>query len=237
MTLALPIWRVEFHCHTSLSRDSSNHLPQLLKVARQRGLSHLAITDHNSIANALRAVEMDPDFVIVGEEIKTSGGELLAYFVKKAVAKNTPPILAVEELKAQNAFICLAHPFDARREHWREEELEPLLPFLDAVEVFNSRCFNPTANHAALEYAQRHHLPMLVGSDAHSLIELGLSSVTLSPFNSAAELRLALPAAKLETRPFTPPAHLWANLTILAGRLGQVGRIPDEDKSNPGSPA
>ena len=69
--------RVEFHCHTAITRDSSNRLPRLLQIAHERGLDRLAITDHNTIANALRAKEMDPELVIVGEEIKTTCGELL----------------------------------------------------------------------------------------------------------------------------------------------------------------
>lgn len=224
MSKVKDLWRVEFHCHTSISSDSSNRLPQLLKAARQRGLQRLAITDHNTIVNSLRARQMDPELVIVGEEIKTSAGELLAFFVSEGIPKHTPPMDAVQALKGQGAFICLAHPFDKRRGHWREEELEPLLPYIDAVEVFNSRCFNPDANRAALEYAQRRRLPMLVGSDAHSLVELGLSTVTLPPFHSADELRMSLLHARLETRPFTPPAHLWANFNILLGRLWPFGR-------------
>ncbi len=224
MNKAQNLWRVEFHCHTSISSDSSNRLPQLLKVARQRGLQRLAITDHNTIANALRAHEIDPELIIVGEEIKTSAGELLTFFISEGIPKHTPPMQAVQALKGQGAFICLAHPFDKRRGHWNEEELEPLLPYIDAVEVFNSRCFDPTANQAALEYAQRKHLPMLGGSDAHSLVELGLSTVTLPPFHSAADLRLSLRHSKLETRPFTPPAHVWANFNILLGRLWPFGR-------------
>jgi predicted metal-dependent phosphoesterase TrpH len=212
------LWRVEFHCHTSISSDSSNRLPQLLKAARQRGLQCLAITDHNTIANALRARELDPELVIVGEEIKTSAGELLTFFVSQGIPKHTPPLDAVQALKGQGAFICLAHPFDKRRGHWSEEELEPLLPYIDAIEVFNSRCFNPSANRAALEYAQRKHLPMLVGSDAHSLVELGLSTVTLPPFHSAAELRRSLKTASLDPQPLSPPAHVLANFSIFVGR-------------------
>ena len=60
------LMRVEFHCHTAISRDSSNRLPQLLRVARQRGLDRLAITDHNTIVNALKAKEMEPELVIIG---------------------------------------------------------------------------------------------------------------------------------------------------------------------------
>ncbi len=212
------LMRVEFHCHTAISRDSSNRLPQLLRVARQRGLDRLAITDHNTIVNALKAKEMDPELVIVGEEIKTTRGELLAYFVTRGVPKNVTPMAAIELLKQQNAFISVAHPFDYRRSGWTEAELEEILPFLDAIEVFNSRCFNPSANREALEFAEFNGMAKMVGSDAHSQVELGLATLTLPRFNSADELRQVIRQAQLCTLPFSSLTHLHANATILLGR-------------------
>ena len=211
--------RVEFHCHTSISRDSSNRLPRLLQVARQRGLDRLAITDHNTIANALRAKEMDPELVIVGEEIKTTCGELLAYFVTRGVPKNSSPMAAIDLLRKQNAFISVAHPFDHRRSGWTMAELQEILPYLDAVEVFNSRCFKPSANQSALEFAESNGLAKMVGSDAHSLVELGLSTMKLPQFDSAEDLRQVIRLAQMETHPFSRWAHLHANGSILLGRL------------------
>ena len=211
--------RVEFHCHTAISRDSNNRLPLLLQVARQRGLDRLAITDHNTIANALRAKEMDPELVIVGEEIKTTCGELLAYFITRGVPRNIPPMAAIDLLKQQNAFISVAHPFDYRRSGWTMAELQEILPYLDAIEVFNSRCFKPSANQAALEFAERNQLAKMVGSDAHSQVELGMSTMKLPHFNSADELRRVIQLAQMDTHAFTPRAHLYANASILLGRL------------------
>ncbi len=210
--------RVEFHCHTAISRDSSNRLPRLLQVARQRGLDRLVITDHNTIVNAMRAKEMDPELVIVGEEIKTTQGELLAYFVTSGVPKNTPPMEAIQMLREQNAFISIAHPFDYRRSGWTEAELKEILPYLDAVEVFNSRCFDPAVNQAALEYAETNGLAKMAGSDAHSLVELDLATMRLPYFNSAEELRKVIHQAQMDTRIFSPLAHLHANAAILLGR-------------------
>jgi len=211
--------RVEFHCHTAISRDSSNRLPRLLQVAHQRGLDRLAITDHNTIANALRAQEMDPELVIIGEEIKTTGGELLAFFVTRNVPKNVTPMIAIDLLKHQNAFISVAHPFDYRRSGWTVDELQEILPFLDAIEVFNSRCLKPSANQMALEFAEKNKLAKMVGSDAHSRVELGLATMKLPPFNSADELRQVIHLAQMDTQPFSPQAHLFANASILMGKL------------------
>lgn len=210
--------RVEFHCHTDISMDSSNHLPRLLQLARRRGMDRLAITDHNTIANAIRAREMDPELVIVGEEIKTTAGELLAYFVTRGVTRDVSPMQAINLLKQQNAFISLAHPFDHQRSSWTAAELEEILPYLDAVEVFNSRCFNPSANRAALEFAEKNRLAKMVGSDAHSQVELGLATLHLPQFGTADELRQAIQLARMDTHPISPWAHVGANALILVER-------------------
>ena len=52
--------KVDFHCHSTYSMDSLNALPQLLKLARQRGLDRLVVTDHNCLAGAQAAKELGP---------------------------------------------------------------------------------------------------------------------------------------------------------------------------------
>ena len=87
--------RAEFHCHTVYSHDSSNRIPQLAAAAREQGISRLAITDHNTIRGALIAKELDPLLVIVGEEILTEQGELLAYYVQEEIPKGLSAIKTI----------------------------------------------------------------------------------------------------------------------------------------------
>lgn len=209
----------EFHCHSVYSHDSSNRVPQLLAEARRRGLGRLAITDHNSIVGALKAKELDPDLVIVGEEILTSKGELLAYYLSEAIPKGLSPMQAIERLKGQGAFIAIPHVFDLRRHGWRREDLLEILPYVDALEVFNARCLSPRVNLRVREFAQARELPMLAGSDAHSLVELGLATVRLPAFNSPDQLRSALKTAHISGRLLSPLDHFRASALIGLGRL------------------
>ena len=211
--------RAEFHCHTVYSLDSSNRIPQLLKTARERGIQRLAITDHNTIQGALRAKEMDPELVIVGEEILTTEGELLAYFLKEKVPKRLSPLETIELLKKQGAFIAVPHVFDRRRHGWRMEDLVGILPYVDALEVFNARCLRGHINRLGREFAEEQKFAMMAGSDAHSLVELGLASVWLPAFNSADELREALKFGRIEGRMLSPWDHLKASTQIAAGRV------------------
>ena len=203
--------RVEFHCHTRASRDSINDLPDLLHVARQRGIDRLAITDHNTIRGALKAKELDPELVIVGEEILTQQGELLAYFLESEVPSGLSAMQAIENLKKQGAFISVPHPMDRHRHGWEITELQKIIPHIDALEVFNARCFFSKANDLAFQFARCHNLPMLVGSDAHTQLELGYGITKLPYFENAHHLRQVVHQGILETRLFPPWQHALAN--------------------------
>jgi len=202
--------RVEFHCHTIFSKDSLTPPQKLVDVSRRKGIDRVIVTDHNTIAGARAAQSLDPERVIVGEEIMTTRGEILAAFL----AEEIPPMLSPEEtiarLRAQGAFISVSHPFDAWRSGgWREEDLLEIVPWVDAIEVYNSRCMLPSFNRRAREFARKHHLAGTVGSDAHAAFELGQSLVLLDPFTGPDEMRKVIRNAKLTTR-WSPP---WVHLT------------------------
>ena len=77
--------RVEFHCHTYYSEDSLTSPQALLEACQRMQIDRLVVTDHNSIDGALEAQQLDPQRFIVGEEVRTTAGELLAFFVQQAV--------------------------------------------------------------------------------------------------------------------------------------------------------
>ncbi len=199
--------KAEFHCHTIYSSDSLASLEKLFSTARKKGIKKLAITDHSNIEGALLARKMAPDLIVVGEEVKTDRGEILAYFLSEGLPKGIKPEEAFKRLKDQGAFISLSHPFDTNREHWTEEEIERYLPYLDAIEVFNSRCMSREPNRHALAFAEKSGIPMMVGSDAHIPWEMGRATLTLPAFHDAESLRAAVKTATAETRLSTPMIH------------------------------
>ncbi len=211
--------RAEMHCHTAWSLDSGTRLPDLLRAACEHGIQRLAITDHNTIGGALAARELDPELVVVGEEIRTTGGELLAYFVEEEVPKRLSPMETIERLKRQGAVIAIPHVFDVRRHGWREQDLQEILPHVDALEVFNARCFSNGVNQRAERFAREAGLPGFAGSDAHSLVELGLAATWLPDFSNAEELRVALKHARWEGELLSTGQHLRASIKIGLGRL------------------
>ena len=207
--------KAEFHCHTVYSKDSLTELKDLLKRAEKLGIDRLCITDHNTIQGALKAKSMDAERVIVGEEILTTQGELLAFFVKEEIPARLEPQEAIARLRDQGAFISVSHPYDLNRYGWELDELQEITPLVDAIEVFNARCIEPAINTKAQEYALEHQLLGTVGSDAHGLSEVGRCTLELPAFNDAESLRASLKLAEQNVRLSSPSAHIisvWARI-------------------------
>jgi predicted metal-dependent phosphoesterase TrpH len=193
--------RVEFHCHTRYSKDCLTDLEALAETCRRKSIDRLVVTDHNTVEGALEAVKLFPQLFIPGVEVKTDCGELLAAFIKEEVPNGLPPLEAIAHLRRQGAFISIPHPFDSLRTgSWRLQALQEIAPLVDAIEVFNSRCIFPWMNWQAQAFARRHRLPGIVGSDAHTLAEVGRSTLLLASFNDASSLRTALPYARSQVR-------------------------------------
>ena len=190
--------KVEFHCHTIFSKDSLTQPKTLVDAARRKEIDRLIVTDHNSIGGALEAKNLDPELVIVGEEVMTTQGELLAAFVTEEIPPGLEPPEAIRRLREQGAFISVSHPFDGMR-GWELPHLLEIIPLVDAIETFNARCLEARTNQKAQDFAKEHHLPGTVGSDAHTAFELGTATLLLPDFHDAQELRLALQQAQQDT--------------------------------------
>lgn len=202
------MWKVDLHSHTIYSRDCLTPPEALIARARARGLDKIAVTEHNNLAGALAAKALAPDLVIVGEEIKTTHGEIIAYFVKECVPKGLSPQETVARLREQGAFISIPHPLDSLRSSamGRENVLQ-ILDQVDALEIRNARCVRPADNIAAVEMAAAHGKLITAGSDAHTLFEVGRCTLQMPPFEDNAEsFRAALAQAQPqgEVSPFWP---------------------------------
>jgi predicted metal-dependent phosphoesterase TrpH len=189
---------IDFHTHTSASKDSLTSPEKLIQFALYHKLDRVIITDHNTIAGARAAYILNSELIIVGEEIMTTNGEILAAFVNNEIPSGLSPQETIHRLRDQGAFISVSHPFDNWRSgSWKPEKLLEIVPLIDAIETFNARCMTPAANQQAVEFANRHGLPGTAGSDAHITLEVGRATVSVPQFNGADELRKVIREGKI----------------------------------------
>jgi len=204
------MWKVDLHSHTIYSKDCLTRPEAAIARARRIGLDKLAITEHDNLAGALRAKELAPDLIIVGEEIMTTHGELIAYFVKEEVPRGLSPRETIRRLRDQGAVVAIPHPLDSlRNSAMGMANVLEVIDLVDAVEVRNARCVRSQDNLAALALAQEHGLLATAGSDAHIPFELGHCYVEMPPFEDDPESFID---ALHQARPMGEESPFWPHL-------------------------
>ena len=223
---------IDLHCHTSASFDSLADPLAVVRAAATRGLTHVAITDHDKIDGALRARDGAPHglTVIVGEEIKTESGDLIAVFLERAVAPGRSVAETIADVREQGGLVGVPHPFDRLRGSMgRNEALEAMAGLVDWVEAYNARVLGGAGNEQAALFAREHGLPGVAVSDAHSTLEVGVAYTALTGDPSTAQgLRAALPSAELVMGRATYFARLVTPVAKVVQRARGHGRVATE---------
>ena len=108
---------IDLHCHTRGSFNSLSDPGAVMRAAQSRGLTHLAITDHDRIDEALRARDAAPAelTIIVGSEVKTADGDLICLFLERPIAPGLPAAEAIAAARDQGGLVGIPHPFDRFR--------------------------------------------------------------------------------------------------------------------------
>ena len=217
---AEPLQRIDLHTHTHYSPDGITSPRRFVETCRRKGLTCVAVTDHNTIRGALAVREIAPFTVIVGEEIRSSEGEIIGLFLSEEVPAGLPARETIERIRAQSGLVSLPHPLDRFRGGVGAAGLARLAPLVDIVEVMNARTTVGRDNDQAARLAAEHSLAGVAVSDAHSPWELGRSYVEAPAFEGPQEFLEALRWGVCVGRPSTPLVHLISRYAVLRRRLG-----------------
>lgn len=168
--------KIDMHIHTKYSADCKLNIEDIIKIARKRELNGIAITDHNTTKGAFKAKKLANKFngfqIIPGEEITTDKGEVIGYFLNKEIKRGSL-FEVIEEIKNQGGLISIPHPFDNLRKNSINNKsiLDEIKKDIDFIEI-NARCFS-FYNKTAKDFADKNNIPLIGGSDAHFLREVG----------------------------------------------------------------
>lgn len=195
---------VEFHCHTTASKDGLIPYDSLLATARKVGLDAIAITDHDTIEGALAVGKLaretnSPLRVIVGEE-KTldDGSHFIGLFLQRQI-ESGDLAGAIREIEGQGGLCLIPHPF-RRKDGLFRDGLERLKLFegrAAGFELFSAKCSFEENRRAAELLATS--LTPFGGSDAHYECDLGES---MNEITDAGDLRASVQAMFERRAPF-----------------------------------
>jgi len=173
----------DFHMHTSYS-DGRGTPIQMVETAREDGYDFVAITDHGTIYGALNArEEAERDgiriIVIIGEEVTTNWGHLLALGINQVISQNLEPNETCVAIHDQGGYAVPAHPLFG----WNGTVFKSLIEShqVDAYEAYNGNynCTQDALNATPL-VAQ---YPFVGDSDAHNPGQLGYSKTIVFSVN------------------------------------------------------
>ena len=164
--------RLDLHSHSKYSLDSKLDPIEIVKVAKDRGLDGIAITDHNAIEGSLKArgYARSVDFLVLpATEVSTANGHVLAYGVSQAIARDRSARDTVEDVLALGGVPVAAHPYRFWSGLGEDKTVESSFA---AYEVQNARTLR-RGNVRAQALARRRRVGVTGGSDAHFSREIG----------------------------------------------------------------
>jgi predicted metal-dependent phosphoesterase TrpH len=209
----------DLHMHTNHSHDCATEPEALLDHCIAQGLGAIAITDHNEISGALEAAALaKPITVIVGEEVKTSQGEVIGLFLHERIERGMSMADTIAEIQQQGGLVLMPHPFDRLHTIPDSATLLRHLDEIDMFEVYNSRLLFDSFNDDALRFATKYNLVQSAGSDAHVLQGIGTAINRIPAFEGPEQFLVAMRHNQIVRRP--------RNLLYLQGLkwMQQVGK-------------
>lgn len=200
--------RADLHIHTVASDGTASVADILERVAADGRLDVIAITDHERIDAALaaRTIATDrglPIEVVVGEEVTTRGGHLLALYVEARIAPYRSLRDTIVAVHDGGGLAIPAHPLVPYPLCAQGFVLRGLLDdpdprvHPDAIETFNPTALGRPWHDRVVRFADAQGLAHVGSSDAHALAAVG-SAWTSFPGRSATDLRLAIAARTTE---------------------------------------
>ncbi|RLF55463.1 MAG: metal-dependent phosphoesterase [Thermoplasmata archaeon] len=165
--------KLDLHIHSRYSEDAKGSPSDIVRIAKKRGLDGIAITDHNSIKGAKKALRFgSKDFVVIpGVEISTRDGHLIALGVEEEIPRDMDLEETVELIIDNGGTPIVPHLFRLMS-GIKKRGLLRIRNRIRSIEVFNG-CSMRRSNLKASKLARELGLGGTGGSDAHDPLFVG----------------------------------------------------------------
>lgn len=160
------MFNLDSHIHSCYSQDSNTKIEDILRVASEKNLDIIAISDHNTVKGYEKAKSLDSDLLIIPSiEISSRDGHIIGFGCKELVEKELSPAETIDKIHEQGGLAIVPHPYCFYRHGLIDSNNEKLN--FDAIEVKNARFILGYSNNRAKKLSKREDIPGLGASDAH----------------------------------------------------------------------
>jgi len=196
--------KADLHIHSAAGDGMADPAQILEYVEHHTDLDVIAITDHDMLEGAIKAREIIARGngrvqFIVGCEITTLEGHILAYDIEQPIRMLQPLARTLELIHAQGGFAVVPHPMSWLTRSLGRRGLLRIMAspidgaHLDGIEVLNPTLAGRVVYRQILELNAQLRLPETAGSDSHTLETIG-SAHTQFEGRTADDFRRALKA-------------------------------------------
>ncbi len=196
----------------------------LVEACRREGIDAVAIMDHDVIEGAFEFSRLSKEDlaagrwaprILIGEEVRTTGGEICGLFLEEWVPDHLSPVETMDRIRAQGGLVYVPHPFDLlKMKRLKGRELASLSDRIDIIEAFNGKPRLPLANVLARRFLARHPFPRGAGSDSHEPTHLGAAYVEMEDFEGPDDLPGKLERGTVNGKLYSPFASAYIRLKM-----------------------
>lgn len=156
--------KADLHVHTFYSPDSLITPKEVVFYAKKRGLTAVAVTDHNIIEGALK-IAKETDFLIIpGTEVSSKDGHIIGLNVSEVIQKGLSADETADRIHRAGGVAIACHPFALLKGSVGKR----VSAKFDAVETINASAFPfKRSVKKAEETTDRLKLSRVAGTDAH----------------------------------------------------------------------
>ena len=161
--------KMDSHIHSEYSPDSNSKIDDILKVAENRHIDIIAISDHNTVdcQREVMAKTRNTDILAIPSiEISSSQGHILGFGCEENIPRDLTPQDTIDRIHDLGGLAIIPHPYCFYRHGLLcKSDYKELK--IDAIEIKNARFIVGYCNNKAKKLSKTEQFPGLGASDAH----------------------------------------------------------------------
>ena len=163
------MYNMDSHIHSEYSPDSKSKLEDIFKVAKNKNIDIIGISDHNTVEGSKEAQKLtknDDLLVIPSIEVSALEGHILGFGCEESIKRDLQAAETIDLIHDQGGLAIIPHPYCFYR-HGLLCKADYRDLKIDAIETKNARFIAGYCNNKAKILSKKEDLPGLGASDAH----------------------------------------------------------------------
>ena len=163
------MYNMDSHIHSEYSPDSKSKLKDIFKIAKDKNIDIIGISDHNTVEGSKEAQKLtknDDLLVIPSIEISALEGHIIGFGCEENIKRDLQAAETIDLIHDQGGLAIIPHPYCFYR-HGLLCKADYKELKIDAIETKNARFIIGYCNNKAKKLSKKEKLPALGASDAH----------------------------------------------------------------------